>query len=130
MQATTTTKSMRWTGYGLSIFASLFLAFDSVIKVIQHIEAVRPTTQLGYAANLVQPLGIIELVCLLFYIIPQTALLGAVLLTGYLGGAIATHVRNGSDTFSMVFPLIIGALVWGGLFLRDAKLRALFPIWR
>ncbi|MFZ4662935.1 MAG: DoxX family protein [Caldilineaceae bacterium] len=119
-----------WSGITLSALAILFLLFDSVIKVLTMAPAVEATTQLGYRAELVMGLGLLEVVCLLIYIIPRTALLGAVLLTGYLGGAIATHVRNGSDTFSTIFPLIIGALVWGGLLLRDAKLRTLFPVRR
>lgn len=70
-------------------------------------------------------IGLIQLACLAVYVIPRSAILGAILLTGYLGGAVATHLRAGSPLFSLVFPLIIGALVWGGLLLRDARLRAL-----
>jgi hypothetical protein len=70
-------------------------------------------------------IGIIELACLAMYLIPRTSVLGAIVLTGYLGGAVATHVRAGSPLFSLVFPIIIGALIWGGLFLQDVRLRAL-----
>lgn len=130
VQAAATAKTTLWAGYIISALAILFLAFDSLIKVIQHIEAVRPTTELGYAANLVLPIGMIELVCLVLYAFPRTAVLGAILLTGHLGGAIATHLRAGSSWFQLLFPLIIGALVWGGLYLRDQRLRALVPVRR
>lgn len=127
-QITPTSKPALWTGYTLSALAILFLAFDSIIKVIQHVEAVRPSVELGYAANLVMPIGIIELVCLILYAYPRTALLGAILLTGHLGGAVATHLRAGSSTFQLIFPFIIGALIWGGLYLRDQQLRTQLPL--
>jgi hypothetical protein len=111
-------------GWSLSVLAILFLLFDTVIKVLSLPPAVEATTQLGYAAGLVATIGLIELACLVVYCIPRTARLGAILLTGYLGGAVATHVRAGSPLFSVVFPLLIGALVWGGLLLRDARLRS------
>ena len=114
-----------WGGRGVSGLAVLFLLFDTVIKVLNLAPAVEATTQLGYAAGLVAVIGLIELACLAVYVIPRTAILGAILLTGYLGGAVATHVRAGSPMFSVAFPLIIGALVWGGLLLRDARLRSL-----
>lgn len=119
---------MLWAGRIISALAILFLIFDGVIKVIQHPEAVEPTMQLGYPAGLVIGIGLIELVCLAVYVIPQTSILGAILLTGYLGGAVATQVRAGSNLFSVVFPVIIGALIWGGLWLRDDRLRALIPL--
>ena len=113
-----------WGGRAVSGLAILFLLFDAVIKVLNLAPAVEATTQLGYAAGLVAAIGLIQLACLALYAIPRTAALGAVLLTGYLGGAVATHLRAGSPPFSLVFPLIIGARVWGGLLLRDARLRA------
>jgi hypothetical protein len=118
-------KTALWAGRILSALAILFLAFDSIIKVLNLPPAVEATTQLGYPAGVVVAIGLIELACLAIYAIPRTAVLGAILLTGYLGGAIATQVRAESALFSLVFPLIIGALIWGGLFLRDARLRAL-----
>ena len=114
-----------WGGRLVSGLAVLFLLFDTVIKLLNMAPAVEATTQLGYAAGLVAVIGLIELACLAVYVLPRTAILGAILLTGYLGGAVATHVRAGSPLFSVVFPLIIGALVWGGLLLRDARLRSL-----
>ena len=84
-----------------------------------------PFAQLGYPVGLTLGIGVLELACLAAYALRRTAPLGALLLTGYLGGAVATHVRAGSPLFSVVFPLIIGALLWGGLYLRDRRLRAL-----
>jgi hypothetical protein len=122
------TKPIIWTGRVISALAILFLAFDSIIKVLNTAPAVEATTQLGYPAGLVIGLGILELACLAIYIFPRTAVLGAILLTGYLGGALATQVRASSPLFSIIFPIIIGALIWGGLFVREKRLRALLPL--
>ena len=134
MQATaensTTAKPMLWVGRVISALAILFLIFDCVVKVMQMPQAVEPTVKFGYAASLVPVLGILELACLVLYVIPQTSVLGAILMTGYLGGAVATQVRVGAEPFSLIFPFIIGALIWGGLFLRDSQLRALVPLRR
>ncbi len=119
-------KARVWAGRIISGLAVLFLIFDGVIKVLELAPAVEATTQLGYPAGLVLSIGVLELACLAVYVIPRTALLGAILLTGYLGGAVATQVRAGSDLFPIVFPIIIGALLWGGLFLRDVRVRTLF----
>lgn len=121
-------KTTLWVGRIVSAFAVLFLIFDGVIKVLQLAPAVEATAQLGYPENLVLALGIVELACLVIYVIPRSSILGAILLTGYLGGAIASHVRIGSALFSVVFPIIIGALLWGGLFLRHSTLRTLIPL--
>jgi hypothetical protein len=119
-----------WAGRVISGFAVLFLLFDTVIKVLQLAPAMEGTTQLGYPAHLVAVIGAIELVCLAAYVFPRTSVLGAVLLTGYLGGAIATHLRIGSPLPShTLFPIYVAALIWGGLYLRDARLRAFLP-WR
>ncbi len=112
-----------WTGRIISSFVVLFLLFDCVIKVLELAPAVEATTLLGYPASLVVTIGLIELICLAVYAIPRTSLLGAVLLTGYLGGAVASQVRAGVGLFPVVFPLIMGALIWGGLLLRDRRLR-------
>lgn len=114
-----------WTGRILSALAILFLAFDTVIKVLNLAPAVEATSQLGYPAHLVVSIGLIQLACLAVYTFPRTAFLGAILLTGYLGGAVATQVRAESGLFSVVFPLIIAALVWGGIFLRSERVRSL-----
>ena len=116
-------------GWIMSGLAVLFLLFDTVIKVIKLAPAVQGTTALGYPESLVRGIGIIELVCLVLYVVPRTSILGAIFLTGYLGGAVATHVRVGSPLFTHVlFPIYVAALIWGGLYLRDARLRALVPL--
>jgi DoxX-like family len=113
-----------WTGRVLSTLAIFFLSFDSIIKVLKLPVAVESTVELGYPENVVAGIGIVEIVCLLLYAIPRTSVVGAILLTGYLGGAIATHVRAGSPLFThTLFPIYVAALVWGGLLLREIRLR-------
>ena len=115
-----------WAGRLVGGIAVLFLTFDSLIKVLAAAPAVESTTQLGYPAAAVVPIGIIELACLVVYLIPRTSIIGAVLLTGYLGGAIATHVRVGNPLLShTLFPIYVAVLVWGGLFLLDGRVRLL-----
>lgn len=99
------------------------------MKLLQMDVAVETTLELGYPASLVPILGGILLLCTIIYVIPQTSILGAILLTAYLGGAIATHVRVGSPLFSHVlFPVYLGLMLWGGLYLRDTALRHLIPL--
>ncbi len=118
-----------WAGRTLSGLAVLFLGFDAAGKLLQPPGFVEGTTSLGYQASVLFPLGIVQLVCLFFYVVPRTAVLGAVLWTGYLGGAIATHVRVGNPLFShTLFPIYIAALLWGGLWLRDQQLRSILPL--
>ena len=125
------TKTRRIAAAVLTTLVSLFLTFDTVIKVLKLAPAMEGTTALGYPADRVFPIGIIELVCLALYLIPQTAVLGAILLTGYLGGAIATHVRVGSPLLShTLFPIYVAVMIWGGLFLRESRLRDLVPFRR
>jgi len=115
-----------WLGRVLSGLAVLFLAFDAGIKLIRLPMAIDGTTALGYPASVVLPLGVIQLLLLVVYLIPRTSVLGAVLWTGYLGGAIATHVRLGNPLFThQLFPIYVAALLWGGLYLRDPRVRAL-----
>ncbi len=113
-----------WAGRIISSFVGSFLLFDCVIKLLELAPAVQATTQLGYSADVIFGIGVLQLVCLAVYAFPRTSLLGAILLTGYLGGAVATHVRAGSGIVSLVFPIMMGALVWGGLLLRGHPLRA------
>lgn len=116
-------------GWGLTAFVGLFLAFDAIIKVLVLPIAVQATTELGYPASAIVWIGAIQLTALLLYLLPRTAVLGAVLLTGHLGGAIATHVRVGNPLFSHVlFPIYVALLLWGGLYLREPRLRALLPL--
>jgi len=109
-----------WTGRLLSALAVLFLLFDSVIKLTHIAPVVESFTRLGIPLDLAPWIGTLELVCLAVYLVPRTAIPGAILLTGFLGGAVLTHLRVGDPLFSHVlFPIYIGALIWGGLFLRD-----------
>ena len=121
-------KSALLAGRIISGLTIVFLAFDGIVKVLQLQQAVEPTVKLGYAASQLPAIGILALLCLVLYVIPGTSVLGAVLLTGYLGGAIATHLRAGSDAFSLIFPIIIGLMMWGGLWLRNASLRRIMPL--
>jgi hypothetical protein len=122
-------KALIWTGRVLSTLLGLFLLFDAVMKLVKPDFVVKATVELGYPESVILGLGIVLLASTVLYLIPQTAVLGAILLTGYLGGAVATHVRVGGPLFSIVFPVIFGAIVWGGLYLRDSRLRVLVP-WR
>ena len=118
-------------GIVLTVLVTLFLTFDTVLKVMAMAPAVQGTTELGYPAATVTWIGVIELVCLALYLAPRTAVLGAVLLTGYLGGAVATHVRVGNPLLShTLFPLYVAAMLWGGLYLRERRLHALLPFRR
>jgi hypothetical protein len=128
-RATSLPASRLWTGRVLTVIPILFLLFDGAAKVM-NVAPVRETmAQLGYLADVGVGIGIILLACVALYAIPRTSVLGAILLTGYLGGAIATHVRIGSPLFShTLFPIYIAAMVWSGLYLRDARLRALLPL--
>jgi hypothetical protein len=115
-----------WVGRVLSGIGAAFMAFDAALKILALPMAVEGSVRLGFAPGVVRPLGIVQLLCLVLYLFPRTAVLGAVLLTGYLGGAVETHVRLGDPLFSHVlFPTYVAALLWGGLWLRDGRVRAL-----
>jgi len=114
-----------WTGWVISAIAVLFLLFDGILHVLKPQPVVDSFAQLGFPLSLAVGLGVLELVCTVLYVFPRTAALGAILLTGYLGGATATQLRAGAEMFPLLFPGIIGLLIWGGLLLRDARLRAL-----
>jgi hypothetical protein len=108
--------------------AVLFLVFDATLKIVQRPEALEGTTALGYSASVLLPLGILQAVLLVLYLIPRTAVFAALLWTGYLGGAIATHVRVENPLFThILFPTYVALFLWGGLWLRDARLRRLIP---
>jgi DoxX-like protein len=118
----------RWAGRIFSGIAVLFLVFDATIKLVasQSQAVVDANTQLGWKAHHIPIIGTIEVILLVLYLIPRTAPLGAILWTGYLGGAIATHLRIDNPLFShILFPIYVAALLWGGLYLRDARVRAL-----
>lgn len=114
-----------WTGRVLSTLPVLLLLFSGVMKVMRAAPVLEGFPKLGYPEGLAVGIGVLELVCTALYVWPRTAVLGAVLLTGYLGGATATHVRVGEP---FIAPVILGVLLWGGLYLRDARLRALLPL--
>ena len=118
-------KKTLWAGRILSALPALFLLVDAIMKLVKPAPVVKATVALGYPESVILPLGIVLLICTVLYLIPRTSVLGAILLTGYLGGAVATHVRIGSGAFPLVFPLILGTLLWGGLYLRDERLRSL-----
>ena len=121
-----TTKARRATGLALSGIAILLLLVDSLGKLLKVAPVVEGTAQLGYPENAIVPIGVILLLCVVTYLVPRTAILGAVLLTGYMGGAIATHVRVGSPLLTHVlFPVYVSVFVWLGLWLRDERVRAL-----
>ncbi|HZE72893.1 MAG TPA: DoxX family protein [Pyrinomonadaceae bacterium] len=121
-------KKRPWAGLIISALPALFLLMDGIMKLIRPAIVVEATVHLGYTASVILPLGIVLLACTVLYLIPRTAVLGAILLTGYLGGAVATHVRVGEGVFPIVFPIILGVLIWIGLYLRDDRLRALVPL--
>jgi hypothetical protein len=116
-----------WAGYILSALPVLLLLFSAIVKLVKPAPVVQGFAHFGYPESLVLKLGILELACTILYLIPRTSILGAILLTSYLGGATATNVRVG-DPF--LAPVIVGVLVWGGLFLRDRRLQALIPFRR
>jgi hypothetical protein len=127
-QASHVSKKSVWTGRIISTLVVLFLLFDGVTKVMKEAHVLAASAQLGFSERTVVRIGILLLACLAVYVIPRTSILGAILLTGYLGGATATNVRAGDPLFETLFPVIFGVLVWGGLFLRDEPLRALIPL--
>jgi hypothetical protein len=126
-QAAPASKKMLWAGRIISALPVLALLMSGVMKLMKPEPVVKGLADLGWDASLAVGLGILELACTVIYMIPQTAVLGAILLTGYLGGATATHVRISDPSF--FGPVILGVVVWIGIYLRDARLRAVVP-WR
>jgi hypothetical protein len=130
---TSISKSALWTGRIMGGLVIVFLGFDGIIKLVPIAPVIETMQQLGYNVTtaLARGLGVLTLACVLLYAMPRTALLGAVLLTGLFGGAMATHLRAGSPLFShFFFGLYLGLLVWGGLWLRDPRIRSLFALRR
>jgi hypothetical protein len=121
-------KGQLWAGRVLSGLAVLFLLFDATLKFIKPQMVIDGTVNLGYPVSAITPLGVVLLTCTLLYVLPMTQVLGAILLTGYLGGAVATHVRHGDPLFShILFPTYLGVFLWLGLYLRDPAIRAFIP---
>src|SRR5256712_9894520 len=125
METAPASKKGLWAGRVISALAVLFLLFDAVIKLMKAPAVLEAFRRLGYPENLAPGIGILLLACIAVYVIPRTSVLGAILLTGYLGGATLTHLRVG-DPF--ITPVLLGVVVWGGLFLRDPRLRVLIPL--
>ena len=121
-------KGRLWAGRIVGGLPALFLIVDAVMKLIKPAPVIDATVKLGYSESTIVPLGIVLLICTLLYLFPKTSVLGAILLTGYLGGAVATHVRAQEGLFSIIFPVVFGALLWLGLWLRDPLLSKLVPL--
>lgn len=123
-------KAARSAGAVMSALPVLFLTFDGVIKILNLQPVVDASVLLGLPVDIAPGLGVVLLACLVIYLLPRTAVLGAILLTGYLGGATAIQVRVGAEPFSLVFPILLGVLLWGGLYLRNPLVRSLLPLRR
>ena len=119
-------KTRLWAGRILTALPALMLLLSGVMKLSKPASVVEGFAHFGYPEHVILGLGILEIVCTVLYLIPRTSILGAILLTGYLGGATATNVRIGDPLFIM--PAILGVVVWGGLYLREDRLRALIPL--
>lgn len=128
MHEATVSKSSMWAGRIVSILPALFMLLDGVMKLFKPAFVVEATVQLGYPENTIALIGATLVICTVLYLIPKTSVLGAILLTGYLGGAVASHVRHQEGVFPIFFAIIFGILIWLGLYLRDARLRELVPL--
>ena len=127
-QTTSISKGRLWAGRIIGGLPALLLLVDAIMKFVKPAPVVETTVKLGYPESLIVGLGAVLLVSTILYLVPKTAVLGAILLTGYLGGAVATHVRVGGGWFPILFPVIFGVLLWGGLWLRDERLQNLIPL--
>jgi hypothetical protein len=123
----TISKKLLWTGQVLSGLAVLFLLVDGAMKLWKPAMVVEATRQLGYPESQIAGIGILLLTCTLLYTFPRTSIPGAILLTGYFGAAVASQLRVGNGWFNVAFPVILGVLVWTGLWLRDDRVRTLLP---
>lgn len=126
----TASKGMIWTGRVLSGLTVLFMLFDAFGKFAMPHQVLEACTRLGFPTSQIFSIGVLLAVSTIVYANPRTAVLGAVLLTGYLGGAVAIQMRAGSPTFETVFPVLFGVVLWAGIYLRDCSLRAVFPLHR
>lgn len=117
---------MLWTGCVISALPVLLMLLSAALKLIKPAPVVQGFARVGYPESLILNLGILEILCCVVYLIPRTSILGAILMTGYLGGATATNVRVGDPSFFL--PVLLGMFVWGGLYFRDARVRALLPL--
>jgi hypothetical protein len=117
---------MIWSGRVLSVLAALFMLLDGAMKIVKPPQVMEATARLAYPLSTLTGIGIALIACTLIYLLPRTSALGALLLTGYLGGAVASNVRAGSGWFETIFPMLFAVLIWSGLALRNCQLRALF----
>lgn len=120
-------KTQLWAGRMMSGLAALFLLWDGVMKLLKPAVVLKATRDLGYPESDIVGIGVLLLGCTLLYLFPRSSILGAILLTGYLGGAIASQVRAEASWFNVVFALVFACLVWGGLWLRDIRVRGFLP---
>ena len=120
-----TTKMRLWTGRILSAFAALFLLWDGAMKLLKPAIVVKATRDLGYPESDIAGIGVVLLICTVLYLFSRTSVLGAILLTGYLGGAVASQIRVQASWFNVIFAFVFACLVWGGLWLRDGRVRQL-----
>ena len=127
-QLESVSKGRLWTGRIISALVVLFLLFDSITKVLKVRAVIEASAQLGFPVSAIVTIGVILLVCTVLYVIPQTAVLGTILLTGFLGGAVAANIRIGNPIFNTLFPIIFAALAWTGIFLREPRLSTLVPL--
>jgi hypothetical protein len=124
MESPEVSKQALWTGRVLTVLIAIMLLMDAIAKFMKPPQVVDAFNKLGIPQATISSTGIILLACIAAYLIPRTATIGAILLTGYLGGAIAIHLRSGDGTFPLVFPAILGALAWAGIYFRSARLRS------
>lgn len=121
-------KAALWTGRVISILVILDFLMSAGFGIVRPPVAVQGSLAMGFPESTLLPTGVTLLVCTVLYVIPRTSVLGAILITGYLGGAVAAHVRIGSPAFDSVFAVLLGVLTWGGLYLREPRLRSLLPL--
>src|SRR5919108_6488897 len=118
---TSDSKTWIWVGRGVSTLVILFSAFDGVTKVIKEPHVIAASAEFGFSANQIVLIGVLMLACTVLYAIPRTTIFGAVLLTGYLGGAVVSNIRVGHPVFEYTFPVMFGVLAWGGIFVREPR---------
>lgn len=130
MEVDSVSKGRLWAGRVVSGLVVLFGLFDGISKLMKVPQVMEATVRIGFPESTIFGIGVVLLACTVLYVIPGTAILGAILLTGYLGGATAANVRTGAPAFNVSFPVIFGVLVWLGLLLRERRLEALLPLRR
>ncbi|MGB6874613.1 MAG: DoxX family protein [Candidatus Acidiferrales bacterium] len=128
IEATAPSKGALWTGRVISALVVLFLCFDGVTKVMKVPSVMAASARAGFSVKEIVIIGVVLLICTLLYVIPTTAVLGAILLTGYLGGATFANAHTGGPVPLIFFPVVFGILTWLGIFLRDSRIRALIPL--